>query len=97
MQKARGKGLGHTLQWVENLFGMSIQTYLFGGALGSFNTDTAGVNQALRQIGKIVCWARVFFFTVSNCQQYMKDITVLVYIQLMVIFISTCVINIVFH
>lgn len=61
--KARGKGLGHTMQWVENISSMSIQTCLFGGALGSFSSDTAGVNQALRERGQIIHWTRGVFWS----------------------------------
>lgn len=90
MQKAGGKGLGHTLQWVENISSMSIQTCVFGGVLGSFSSNRAGVNQALRQMGQIIYWTRVFFgVTLSSCWQYMKVITVLVYTQLMFSWLSS--------
>lgn len=90
MQKAGGKGLGHTLPWVENISSMSIQTCLFGGVLGSFSSNRAGVNQALRQMGQIIYWTRGFFgVTLSSCWQYMKVITVLVYTQLMFSWLSS--------
>lgn len=98
MQKAGGKGLGHTLQWVENISSMSIQTCLFGGVLGSFSSNRAGVNQALRQMGQIIYWTRVFFWCYSfkllaiyeshHCPGlYSVDV-------FMVIFTTICVINI---
>lgn len=52
MWKRRRERLGHALRWVEDIFGVSIQTRLLGGVPGSLGLDIAGVNQALRQMGQ---------------------------------------------
>lgn len=97
MGMGRGERLGHTLQWVENIFGMSIQTCLLGGVLRSLSLDIAGVNQALRQMGQITHWTRFFrsyYFKLSTIYESHRCPGLYSVNVFMVIFITICATNI---
>lgn len=92
MWKRRRERLGHALRWVEDIFGVSIQTRLLGGVPGSLGLDIAGVNQALRQTGQSTHWTsffRSYCFKLAIYESHHCPGLYSVYV-FMVIFITIC-------